>query len=275
MPAPKNVWLRCCSRCTSSSNMRWKINHRPRATWTNCWMKWNPSAAMRVLSIFLWTRQTMTTPFERRASVADRIKSYLPYTQARPEYVAEGRLLRMVGLTLEAVGCKVPIGGHCTIRSPEVADIEAEVVGFSDQKMYLMPIEPVSGVQPGARVIPNRHVARIPVGYGLLGRILDGRGQPLDRKGPLQITEYAPLHREAINPLERKPIDEPLDVGVRAINSVLTVGRGQRMGLFAGSGVGKSVLLVMMTRFTSADITVVGLIGERGREGKEFIEHSQ
>ncbi|MFZ5605445.1 MAG: flagellum-specific ATP synthase FliI, partial [Pseudomonadota bacterium] len=198
----------------------------------------------------------MTTPLDRRISVADRIKSYLPYTQARPEYVAEGRLLRMVGLTLEAVGCKVPIGGHCTIRSPEAEDIEAEVVGFSDQKMYLMPIEPVSGVQPGARVIPNRHVARIPVGDGLLGRILDGRGQPLDRKGPLQITEYAPLHREAINPLERKPIDEPLDVGVRAINSVLTVGRGQRMGLFAGSGVGKSVLLGMMTRFTSADITV-------------------
>jgi len=216
----------------------------------------------------------MTTPLDRRISVADRIKSYLPYTQARPEYVAEGRLLRMVGLTLEAVGCKVPIGGHCTIRSPEAEDIEAEVVGFSDQKMYLMPIEPVSGVQPGARVIPNRHVARIPVGDGLLGRILDGRGQPLDRKGPLQITEYAPLHREAINPLERKPIDEPLDVGVRAINSVLTVGRGQRMGLFAGSGVGKSVLLGMMTRFTSADITVVGLIGERGREVKEFIEHS-
>ena len=216
----------------------------------------------------------MTTPLDRRVSIAGRVKAYLPYTQARPEYVAEGRLLRMVGLTLEAIGCKVPIGGHCTIRSPEAADIEAEVVGFSDQKMYLMPIEPVSGVQPGARVIPNRHVSRVPVGEGLLGRILDGRGQPLDKKGPLQVTEYAPLHREAINPLERKPIDEPLDVGVRAINSVLTVGRGQRMGLFAGSGVGKSVLLGMMTRFTSADITVVGLIGERGREVKEFIEHS-
>ena len=216
----------------------------------------------------------MTTPLDSRVRIADRIKSYLPYTQARPEYVAEGRLLRMVGLTLEAVGCKVPVGGHCTIRSSETDDIEAEVVGFSDQKIYLMPIEPVSGLQPGARVIPNRHVSRVPVGEGLLGRILDGRGQPLDRKGPLQVTEYVSLQREAINPLERKPIDEPLDVGVRAINSILAVGRGQRMGLFAGSGVGKSVLLGMMTRFTSADITVVGLIGERGREVKEFIEHS-
>lgn len=216
----------------------------------------------------------MTSPLDPRVSIAGRIQSYLPYTQARPEYVAEGRLLRMVGLTLEAVGCKVPVGGHCTIRSPETGDVEAEVVGFSDQKMFLMPIEPITGVQPGARVIPNRHVSRVPVGEGLLGRILDGRGQPLDKKGPLQVSGYAPLLREAINPLERAPITEPLDVGVRAINSVLSVGRGQRMGLFAGSGVGKSVLLGMMTRFTSADITVVGLIGERGREVKEFIEHS-
>lgn len=214
----------------------------------------------------------MTDKLQQRISIAERIKRYVPYAMAKPDYTAEGRLLRMVGLTLEAVGCKVPMGGHCTIRSPDMGDVEAEVVGFSGQKMYLMPIEPVSGLQPGARVIPNLHVARVPVGEGLLGRILDGRGQPLDKKGPLQVTEYVPLVREAINPLERKPIDEPLDVGVRAINSVLTVGRGQRMGLFAGSGVGKSVLLGMMTRFTTADITVVGLIGERGREVKEFIE---
>ncbi len=215
----------------------------------------------------------MHPDLNQRPSVAQRIQQYLPYSQKTPPFVAEGRLLRMVGLTLEAVGCKVPVGGYCTIRSPQVGDVEAEVVGFSDQKMYLMPIEPVSGLQPGARVIPHQHVAKVPVGEGLLGRILDGRGEPLDRKGPLAVTEYVPLLREAINPLERQPISEPLDVGVRAINSILTVGRGQRMGLFAGSGVGKSVLLGMMTRFTTADITVVGLIGERGREVKEFIEH--
>ncbi|MCG8534095.1 MAG: flagellar protein export ATPase FliI [Pseudomonadales bacterium] len=210
----------------------------------------------------------------QRASIAQRISAYHPYTQSKPEYQVEGRLLRMVGLTLEAVGCKVPVGGHCTIRSSDSEDVEAEVVGFSDNKMYLMPIEPVSGLQPGARVIPNRHVSKVPVGEGLLGRILDGRGHPLDNKGALNVDRYVSLSRDAINPLERKPIDEPLDVGVRAINSLLTVGRGQRMGLFAGSGVGKSVLLGMMTRFTTADITVVGLIGERGREVKEFIEHS-
>ena len=216
----------------------------------------------------------MHPDLSHRISIADRIKQYLPYSHAVPPFVTEGRLLRMVGLTLEAVGCKVPVGGHCTIRSPQMDDVEAEVVGFADQKMYLMPIEPVSGLQPGARVIPNRHVAQVPVGEGLLGRVLNGRGEPLDKKGPLAVTEYAPLMREAINPLERQPISQPLDVGVRAINAVLSVGRGQRMGLFAGSGVGKSVLLGMMTRFTSADITVVGLIGERGREVKEFIEHS-
>lgn len=210
----------------------------------------------------------------QRLSIASRVQRYLPYTQAKPEYLVEGRLLRMVGLTLEAVGCKAPVGSHCTIRGQGHPDVETEVVGFSDQKMYLMPIEPAAGLQPGARVIPNHQVSKVPVGPGLLGRVLDGRGKPLDNKGPLKADDYVNLHREPINPLERKPIDEPLDVGIRAINSLLTVGRGQRMGLFAGSGVGKSVLMGMMTRFTTADITVVGLIGERGREVKEFIEHS-
>ncbi|MEE2731442.1 MAG: flagellar protein export ATPase FliI [Pseudomonadota bacterium] len=216
----------------------------------------------------------MTTDLKQRPSIAHRLQRYLPYAQAQPQYLVEGRLLRMVGLTLEAVGCKAPVGSHCTIRGHNHADVETEVVGFSDQKMYLMPIEPAAGLQPGSRVIPNHQVSKVPVGPGLLGRVLDGRGKPLDNKGPVQAEAYVNLHREPINPLERKPIDEPLDVGVRAINSLLTVGRGQRMGLFAGSGVGKSVLLGMMTRFTTADITVVGLIGERGREVKEFIEHS-
>ena len=210
----------------------------------------------------------------QRTSLAERLQRYLPYTQGAPEYVVEGRLLRMVGLTLEAVGCRAPVGSHCTIRGPGHPDVETEVVGFADQKMYLMPIEPAAGLQPGARVIPNHQVSRVPVGPELLGRVLDGRGQPLDDAGPLRAEGHVNLHREPINPLQRKPIDEPLDVGVRAINSLLSVGRGQRMGLFAGSGVGKSVLLGMMTRFTTADITVVGLIGERGREVKEFIDHS-
>ena len=211
-------------------------------------------------------------PLSQRASIAQRISAYSPYLAKTPGLVVEGRLIRMVGLTLEAEGCRVPVGGHCTIRSPDVGDVDAEVVGFSGDKIYLMPVESVSGLKPGARVIPHPQVAQVPVGDQLLGRVLDGRGIPLDGKGPLDTNNVVPLAREAINPLHRMPIEKPLDVGIRAINALLTVGQGQRMGLFAGSGVGKSVLLGMMTKYTTADITVVGLIGERGREVKEFIE---
>ncbi len=214
----------------------------------------------------------MSFQLKDRVSIASRIEAYQPYTARRPSYVVEGRLIRMVGLTLEAEGCNVPIGGHCIIRSPDIKDIEAEVVGFSGAKLFLMPLEPVSGLQPGARVIPLHQVASVPVGDQLLGRVLDGRGLPLDGKGAFDLNETVPLARDPINPLHRRPISEPLDVGIRAINTLLTVGQGQRMGLFAGSGVGKSVLLGMMTKYTTADITVVGLIGERGREVKEFIE---
>lgn len=215
----------------------------------------------------------MSEPIEQRLSLNERINSYLPYSLAYPHITVEGRLIRMVGLTLEAEGCQVAIGGHCTIRSGNQPDVVAEVVGFSGKKVYLMPVEPVSGLKPGARVIPHRGVAQVPVGDQLLGRVLDGRGHPLDGKGPLDLSTSVPLARPPINPLHRQPISQPMDVGIRAINTLLTLGRGQRMGLFAGSGVGKSVLLGMMTKYTTADITVVGLVGERGREVKEFIEH--
>ncbi|PIE41569.1 MAG: flagellum-specific ATP synthase FliI [Gammaproteobacteria bacterium] len=215
----------------------------------------------------------MALPLEAREPIARRIQQYLPYSEAGPHITVEGRLIRMVGLTLEAEGCRVPIGGHCTIRSANAPDVVAEVVGFSGGKVFLMPIEPVSGLKPGARVIPHQGVAQVPVGEQLLGRVLNGQGQPLDGKGSLDLSSSVPLARPPINPLNRQPISQPMDVGVRAINTLLTLGRGQRMGLFAGSGVGKSVLLGMMTKYTTADITVVGLIGERGREVKEFIEH--
>ena len=136
-----------------------------------------------------------------------------------------------------------------------------------------MPTGDIRGIGPDSHVIPTGKVYDAPVGEQLLGRVIDGAGNPLDGKGPLGTRQRMPLTGRFINPMARKPIDEPLDVGVRAINSILTVGRGQRMGLFAGSGVGKSVLLGMMTRFTTADVIVVGLIGERGREVKEFIDH--
>ncbi len=185
----------------------------------------------------------------------------------------EGRLTRMVGMTLEAVGCQSAIGGRCLVEGVDKQLIETEVVGFSGDKLFLMPTAGLNGILPNARVIPTSSSYQVPVGNMLLGRVIDGSGKPLDGKGPLNNIHTAPLTAETMNPLSREPINTAMDVGVRAINALLTVGRGQRMGLFAGSGVGKSVLLGMMTKFTNADVIVVGLIGERGREVKEFIEN--
>jgi len=203
-----------------------------------------------------------------------RLQAYRMRAQAEPPpLVVEGTLQRMVGLTMEAVGCQAEVGGRCLVVSPNGARVEAEVVGFASDRLFLMPSGSMQGMTPQARVIPMRGVSEIKVGHGLLGRVLDGSGYPLDGRGPLEHEASVPLTGSPINPLRRQPIREPLDVGIRVINSLLTVGRGQRLGLFAGSGVGKSVLLGMMTRFTEADVIVVGLIGERGREVKEFVEH--
>jgi flagellum-specific ATP synthase len=194
---------------------------------------------------------------------------------------------------MEAVGLQLAVGANCEVILPSGTRVEAEVVGFSGDKVFLMPSDDVYGLTPGAAVVPveiaqklpiageahrpRRRVTdrakQLPVGDSLLGRVLDGMGRPLDALGPVNTEQSASLANRPYNPLERAPIVTPLDVGVRAINALLTVGRGQRMGLFAGSGVGKSVLLGMMARYTSADVIVVGLIGERGREVKEFIEH--
>ncbi len=208
-----------------------------------------------------------------------------------------GRLVRVTGLVLEASGVRVPVGSVCEIRAEDPASnaspVLAEVVGFSGDRAYLMPTGEIHGLASGAIVKPRpspvvpmrlgaarhpwrRNVDRtlhLPVGDGLLGRVVDSHGQPMDRKGPLVGSVHdEPLTRRAINAMDREPIRRPLDTGVRAINAMLTVGRGQRIGLFAGTGVGKSVLLGMMARYTAADVIVVGLIGERGREVKEFIE---
>ncbi|MHB1354140.1 MAG: flagellar protein export ATPase FliI [Thiobacillus sp.] len=203
-----------------------------------------------------------------------------------------GRITRVAGLVMEAVGLKLPVGSACAVPLPSGSHLEAEVVGFEGERLFLMPQSDVEGIVPGARVFPveviptlpglgrvnhprrrpSDRTRHLPVGDVLLGRVLDSNGRPLDGLGPVHTSATAPLNNRAANPLSRAPISEILDVGVRAINSMLTVGRGQRMGLFAGSGVGKSVLLGMMARYTSADVIVVGLIGERGREVKEFIE---
>ena len=198
-----------------------------------------------------------------------------------------GRLTRAVGLVLEAVGLRLPVGSDCLIELPPGypdKTAEAEVVGFAGDKILLMPLSAVDGLLPGARVYAPESPAgaggvgprtkRLPVGDGMLGRVVDASGRPLDGLGPLDVDQEVPLFRAPVNPLTRAPIKEVLDTGVRAINAMLTVGRGQRMGLFAGSGVGKSVLLGMMARYTSADVIVVGLIGERGREVKDFIDNT-
>jgi flagellum-specific ATP synthase len=190
------------------------------------------------------------------------------------EIVVEGILNRMVGMTLEAVGCAAAVGGRCLVDTGAGKQIEAEVVGFSGDKLFLMPTGDVRGVMQGARVVPTHSVSTVAVGDELLGRVLDGAGRPLDGLGDLKCTDRVSLTREPLNPLMRRPILHPLDVGVRSINALLTVGGGQRIGLFAGSGVGKSVLLGMMTRYTSADVTVVGLIGERGREVQDFVTNT-
>jgi flagellum-specific ATP synthase len=208
-----------------------------------------------------------------RQSISSRLQHYAPRRLINNEPVAEGRITRSVGLTLEAVGLKVSVGKQCEVINSDGRRIEAEVVGFSGDRVFLMPIKRVEGLQPGARVIPVSSQQGMRIGMQLLGRVVNGIGQPLDNKGPLIGDEFLDFNPSEINPLQRHPISETLDVGVRAINSLITVGRGQRLGLMAGSGVGKSVLMGMMTKFTTADIVVVGLIGERGREVKEFIDH--
>ncbi|MCH9695720.1 MAG: flagellar protein export ATPase FliI [Gammaproteobacteria bacterium] len=191
-----------------------------------------------------------------------------------PEFVVEGVLRRTVGLAMEAEGCHAALGGRCDVVAADGRHVETEVVGFSGERLFLMPVGDMRGVVPNARVIPVSQSPEAKVGDDLLGRILDGRGNPLDGGKPLESDHSVPLMGEPINPLHRQPIRKQLDVGIRSINSLLTIGRGQRMGLFAGSGVGKSMLLSMMTRNTEADVVVVGLVGERGREVREFIDQS-
>lgn len=185
-----------------------------------------------------------------------------------------GTLVRLVGLRLEARGITAPVGSCCEVLGQSGQRIEAEVVGFSDKTLFLMPFSEPVGIGPGAlvRVLTDNGHAQL--GPALLGRVIDGRGDPLDGKPPPECSTRLSLLGLPINPMERGPIDRVLDVGVQAINGLLTLGRGQRIGLIAGSGVGKSVLLGMLTRFTKADVVVIGLVGERGREVQAFISES-
>lgn len=201
---------------------------------------------------------------------ADVVERLIAQTRTPPA-CHTGTLVRLVGMTLEARGIMAPLGALCEIEGNTGQKISAEVVGFNDQTLFLMPFTEPMGIGPGAtvRVLANSSEARL--GDGLLGRVIDALGEPLDGGPPPDCPDRLALLGLPLNPMERGPINQILDVGVKAINGLLTLGRGQRIGLIAGSGVGKSSLLGMITRFTKADVVVIGLIGERGREVQAFI----
>ena len=190
--------------------------------------------------------------------------------EASPPLV-RGKVTRIVGMTIEARGMRAPIGALCEIQNHTQEKLIAEVVGFHRDTLYLMPVTDVHGIEPGASIQRTGFAERIPVGPELLGRVTDALGQPLDDASKIGCTHTLPAGGIGIPALKRAPIDTILDTGIRAINGCFTVGKGQRMGLIAGSGVGKSMLLGMLTRNTQADVVVIGLIGERGREAQEFV----
>ncbi len=184
-----------------------------------------------------------------------------------------GKVTQVVGLVIEANGPAGRIGGICEIHPMgNQPVVRAEIQGFRGNRVLLMPLEEIRGIGPGSLVVARNERATIAVGDGLLGRVIDGLGNPIDGKGPIRSKTAYPIYGNPINPLERKRINQPLDIGIRAINGLLSVGCGQRMGIFSGSGVGKSVLMGMIARNTSADVNVIALIGERGRELNDFIE---
>lgn len=200
----------------------------------------------------------------------DRFHTCLENCQPMQVY---GKVSRVVGFTVESVGPECRMGTVCDIYDKDGSrKFPAEVMGFKDNRVLLMPLEEIQGIGPGSRVVARQTQAYVPVGNHLLGRIIDGIGNPIDGKGPIHSKVQYPIYATPINPLKRRRISEPLDLGIRAINGLLTVGCGQRIGIFAGSGVGKSVLLGMIAKKTDADVNVIALIGERGRELNDFIE---
>ncbi|WP_281647163.1 FliI/YscN family ATPase [Parendozoicomonas sp. Alg238-R29] len=212
------------------------------------------------------TDRQWNTLFERVRNARQAVHNGLSPVQVT------GELVRLAGMTMKAKGCQLDTGQRCLVKGRSGIRVEAEVVGFDHQYLFLMPIEYTEGLGPGDSVIPLGREASVPVGSELLGRVVNGVASPLDGKGPLNCENFLRLHGPVINPLDRYPVRKSLDVGVRSINGLFTVGCGQRLGLFAPSGVGKSTLLGMMTKNTTADVIIVAMIGERGREVREFVE---
>lgn len=204
--------------------------------------------------------------------LSPRLAHYYRYLENMDDTIHSGRVAQIVGLTIESIGPTTNIGDLCYIEPRSGPGIPAEVVGFKDQRVLLMPLADLHGVGPGSLVTATGAPLNVMVGEKLLGRVLDGLGQPMDNKGYVSATKHKSIQGDIPKPLERQRIKEPLSVGVRAIDGLLTCGKGQRIGVFAGSGVGKSTLLGMMARNTEADVNVIALIGERGREVREFLE---
>lgn len=185
-----------------------------------------------------------------------------------------GRIVKVAGILVEAQGAGLSVGSICKIQISRARSIPAEVVGFRNNRLILMPFGDMQGIQPGARIIGINQHPTVGVGRAYLGRVVDGTGVPIDGKGPVEPEMEYPLSGASLNPLSRPMIDEAIDVGVRPINALLTMGKGQRIGIMAGSGVGKSILMGMIAKNTAADVVVIGLIGERGREVQEFIQRN-
>lgn len=201
------------------------------------------------------------------------LERYVDRIESMETVRVEGEVAKVVGTIIEGKGPSVPVGGVCQIHPPNAeVPILAEAVGFRDGRLLLMPLSNCDGVEPGSTVVADRYKATVGVGFDMLGRVLDGLGNPLDGGPPIKPVRHMPIYAQPLNPLDRDRIKKPLDVGVRSINSLITMAKGQRSAIMAGSGVGKSVLLGMMAKYTSADINVIALIGERGREVREFIE---
>ncbi|NOX88636.1 MAG: flagellar protein export ATPase FliI [Calditrichaeota bacterium] len=205
-------------------------------------------------------------------SLEGRFKRHIERVPNLNPFSVDGKVRQITGVVIEATGRSGCVGDVCEIYTPDRRRIKAEIVGFKDGTILLMPLGETIGVSTGSRVKRQRLPLRIPVGEKLLGRVLDGLGNPMDGKGPIMTKQFKEVFNYPPNPLVRKRITEPLTTGIRAIDGLITLGKGQRVGIFAGSGVGKSVLLGMIAKYTNAQVNVIALVGERGREVREFIE---
>jgi len=186
----------------------------------------------------------------------------------------EGKIVKVAGIVAQANGPGMSIGSLCSIKNRSGQNMQAEVIGFNDKRVIVMPFGEMRGIEPGSRIVDINKRPTIKVGDAYLGRVVDGLGQPIDGKGAIQAQADYPTYGNVINPLKRKIINQVIDVGVCSINAMHTLGKGQRIAIMAGSGVGKSVLMGMIARHTNADVIVIALIGERGREVREFIERN-